>query len=205
MSSRSIFLVSSHWSTLPVMQKSQLGIFLITINQRVGEVFIRAAFFKYFFEWSTTLKISFFTHQYFSKLIFLRDNLASEEFMTKFQTTSPLHNFLHNLQMRDQFRKLTDDAMKNFLNVSSYTKGDNYRPVQPLNGRKVYTNFDETAMPPCNAATGMLLKVFRIPRAQGLGPLTMCRGRICQHEYCQFCHKSVKSRILGLEDLSFDF
>lgn len=69
--------------------------------------------------------------------------------------------------MRDQFRKLTDDAMKNFLNVSSYTKGDNYRPVQPLNGRKVYTNFDVTAMPPCNAATGMLLLGFLNTESSG--------------------------------------
>lgn len=56
--------------------------------------------------------------------------------------------------MRNQFRTLVDSPMTKVLN-KTVRMGNNYRPIQPRNGRTVYANFDPKAAPPCNAATGM--------------------------------------------------
>ena len=56
--------------------------------------------------------------------------------------------------MNDEFRSLIDGPMSTLLNTT-HQMGDNYRPVQPLNGRTVYANFDPMDTTCASVATGI--------------------------------------------------
>jgi len=56
--------------------------------------------------------------------------------------------------MVSEFRALIDSPMSGILNTT-VQMGNNYRPIQPLNGRTVFANFDPKAAPLCSSAYGV--------------------------------------------------